>query len=645
MTDRTLSSLLLLENSAPLRRWGLALVIAAAVLAAYCNSFPGGYFFDDDDAILQNASIRDLHNWRDVLWPPVAAGIGGRPVANLTYALNYALHGYDITGYHAVNLATHIGTALLLFGLVRRTLLRPVLREKFGSAAEGVAAIVALLWALHPLQANVTNYASQRTEGLMATFYVLTLYAFLRSVEERSRAWAVVSLIACALGMGTKEGMVTAPVMVLLYDRTFVSGAFRQALERHWRIYAGLAATWLLLAGLMMTSKLSERGVGFGLGQTAYAYGLTEFRSVARYLELVLWPHSLLFDYGPDYVQQLSAIWPSFALLLTAIGATLFALWRRPLAGFAAAWFLVVLSPSSSVVPVVQQPCAENRPYLALAGVVALLAAGAYRAVGRTAVIGLGIASVALGFATAARNPVFGSELAVWWDTVAKHPENARAENNLGNALLKRGRTAEAARYFDAALRFSPDYPDAHNNRGVVFLRLHQVADAIPEFRKAIEIKPKYSDAHYNLGEAYLQLGQPAEAIKSLETALQLNPTNPKAHNNLGIALLDTGRIDGAIREERRALELDPTMPEAHYNLGNSFAKAGHGPEAVAEFEAALRLDPAFARAHNNAGVALLQMGRPQDAAVHFEAALRIDPKYPEAQRNLTLVHSRTSVQ
>jgi protein O-mannosyl-transferase len=579
-----------------------------------------------------------------VLWPPVAAGIGGRPVVNLTFALNYAIGGYGVAGYHAVNLAIHLATALILFGLTRRTLLRPTLRDRFAGIADQVAGLVALFWALHPLQANITDYVSQRTEGMMAGFYVLTLYAFLRSIEQRSAGWATTAVAACALGMGTKEGMVTAPVMVLLYDRTFISRTFVDAWRRHWRTYAGLAATWLLLAGLMYTSKLSARGVGFGLGSSAVEYGLTECRSVIRYLQLCLWPYPLIFDYGPDYVRQVKDVLPSILALLAAIGVTMAALRKSPAIGFAAAWFFLVLAPSSSVVPVVQQPCAENRPYLAIAGIVALVIVLSYRALGRRALVALAVASAALGLTTAARNPAFGSELHLWADTVAKRPENARAENNLGNALLKTGRTADAAPYFDAALRFSPRYADAHNNRGVTLLRLGRPADALPEFRTAIEIKPTYADAFYNLGEAYLQLAQPEQAIKALERALSMAPDNPKAHNNLGIAYLDAGRLEGSLREERRALELDPAMPEAHYNLGNSLAKAGDGPGAVAEFEAALRLDPKFARAHNNAGVALLHLGRPREAALHFEAALRIDPHYPEAKRNLTLVGSQTSV-
>ncbi len=621
--------------------WWLTLAIVAVLLLAYANSFPGAFFFDDDAAILQNASIRDLSAIKNVLWPPLEAGIGGRPFANLTFALNYAASGYQPWSYHATNLAIHIAGAVLLFALTRHTLQRPALRERFGRNATPVAAVVALLWALHPLETNITDYVSQRTEGLMGALYLLALYAFVLSIALESAAWRVTMIVAGVLGMMTKEGMATLPAMALLYDRTFIAGSFRAALREHWREYLGLAAGWVVLAVLVATSKLSARGVGFGLGLSWYEYALTECRSIVRYLQLSWWPHPLVFDYGPDYIRHLEAAWPSALVLSGTIGATLYALWRAPWLGFLGAWFFVVLSPSSSVIPVVQQPCAENRVYLPLVAAAALTAIVGYRLGGRGALTALLLSVGALGVLTATRNRVFASEVTVWWDTVAKRPLNERAENNLGNALLKLNRNAEALPHIETAIRLSPHYADAHNNRGVVLLRLGRPTEAVEEFLAAVKAKPTYADAHYNLGDAYLQLGRPADAIKTLETSLKFEPRNPKAHNNLGIALLDTGHVPESIAEERRALELDPDMPEAHYNLGNSLAKAGQVESALEEYETTLRLDPTFAKAHNNAGVLLLQAGRLVEAAARFEAALRIRPDYPEAKRNLEVVRTR----
>lgn len=635
------------ETTATLRPWAVALLITTVIGAAYVNSFPGAFFFDDDAAILQNASLRNLLDLRHVFWPPVAAGIGGRPFANLVMALNYAVTHYSAAGFHAVNLAVHIGAALLLFGVARRTLLAPVLRDRFGSAATGIAAMIALVWGLHPLQANIADYVSQRTEGMMAILYLLTLYGFVRGATEASAGWTMVAIVSCALGVFTKEDIVTAPAMVWLYDRTFISGTFVGALKRNAGAYVGLALSWALLAVLMSVSHLSARGIGFGLGPKWYDYAVVECTVVVRYLKLALWPHPLIFDYGPDLFpygplgQEIATALPSIGILLIVLGVTVVALRRAPVVGFTLAWFFVVLSPSSSVIPVAEQPCAENRPYLPLVGIAALLVGLAYRALGRRGLIAAGAVAFALGLATAIRNPVFSSEVAVWWDTVAKNPDNARAENNLGNALLKIGHTEEALPYFEAAIRLSPRYADARNNRGVTLLRLGHPADAVGDLLAATKDKADYADAFYNLGEAYLQLHRTADALPALEKARQLDPDNPKVRNNLGIALLDSGRVPESIAEERRALELNPAMPEAHYNLGNSLRVAGKEQEALAEYETAIKYNPDYARAYNNAGVVLLHLNRLSEAATRFEAALRIDPKYPEAKSNLLLVRSK----
>ena len=216
---------------------------------------------------------------------------------NFSLAVNYALGGYDVWGYHALNLAIHILAGLTLYGIVRRTLLSPLLRERFGASAVRLALAVAVLWTVHPLQTEAVTYISERCESLMGLFYLLTLYCFIRGTDApRSSWWFVLSVAACLLGMASKEVMVTAPVMVLLYDRTFVSGSFREAWTRHRWLYLGLAGTWVLLGWLMV--GLHYRGAGYGLGIPWWAYALVECRAVVQYLWLALWPHPLVFDYG-----------------------------------------------------------------------------------------------------------------------------------------------------------------------------------------------------------------------------------------------------------------------------------------------------------------------------------------------------------
>ena len=155
----------------PPGRWlvfGGGVAVALAALAVYHNSFSGPFVLDDVPTIPENSTLRDLSR---ALSPPADAGVGDRPVLNLTFALNYALGGTAVWGYHAVNLLIHALAGIVLFGLVRRTLQRPGLRERYGADALPLGLAVAVLWTVHPLQTEAVTYISERAESLMGLFY------------------------------------------------------------------------------------------------------------------------------------------------------------------------------------------------------------------------------------------------------------------------------------------------------------------------------------------------------------------------------------------------------------------------------------------------------------------------------------------
>lgn len=207
--------------------WPAAVIVLAA-LWAYRGTYRDPFVFDDLPSISENASIRALWPpWAPLAPPSHGTTVGGRPLANVTLALNYALSGTDPWSYHAVNVLIHILASLALFGLIRRTLGLPLLGGRFARDATPLACAAALVWCLHPLQTEAVTYIIQRVESLMVLFYLLTLYLFVRSVEEPEKArWRVGMVGACLLGMATKEVMATAPCLVLLYDRTFLAGSF-----------------------------------------------------------------------------------------------------------------------------------------------------------------------------------------------------------------------------------------------------------------------------------------------------------------------------------------------------------------------------------------------------------------------------------
>jgi tetratricopeptide (TPR) repeat protein len=611
-------------------------VISAGIVIAYHNSLWGPFIFDDEPAILENQSIRQLWPLWKPLAPPGELTVSGRPLANLTLAFNHAISGTNVWSYHALNLTIHLCAGLALLGVVRRTLLRPPLRERFGRDALLLAALVAMLWSLHPLQTEAVTYVVQRVESLMGLFLLLTLYCFIRSVDSpRPRLWQAGVIAACLLGVATKEIMATAPVLVMLYDRTFVAGSFREAWRRRRWLHGTLVATWLPLAWLVAGTGWDRHGTsGFDIGIAPWAYWLTQFEAVARYLWLSVWPHPLVFEYGTFWVQHAREVVPyAFVVVPLAVFA-LVALRRWPVPGFLGAWFFVILAPTS-IMPGRIQMIVEHRMYLPLAAVIALAVAGAHALAGRRSLLVFLALPLALGWMTLRRNEVYRNELSLWSDTMAKRPDNDRGHNNLANALLDAGRIPEAIEHYRAALRFRPDYLEAHSNLGNALLEAGRVPEAIAECETAVRLKPDYVKGHNNLGNALLRARRVPEAIAHYETALRFKPDNADAHYNLGNALLGAGRISEALDHYEVSLRFKPDEPKTHYNLGNALFQLGRMPEAIARYEAALRLKPDYADAHNNLGSALLQVERVPEAIAQFEAGLQLKPAYAEGHNNL----------
>ncbi len=654
-----------------------AAILAAGTIAIHCRTLAVPLLLDDIGSIEDNLSIRSLRPFWQALSPPAGAGVAGRPLLNLSYALNYAAGGTAVAGYHAANILIHVLAGWTLFALLRHTLRRPVLAGRFGSAATVLALTASAIWAWHPLQTESVTYLSQRAESLMGLFYLLTLYCFVRGAEtEIGRAgpfWFSLSVLACLAGAATKEVIVTAPVLVFLYDRTFISGSFSGAWRRHWPVHAALAATWLPLVHLM--AGIQARGVGF-----SWAYGIVECRVVVKYLLLILWPHPLVFDYGKYAAASLSQVWPFALVLASLLALSAVAIRRSPPLGFAACWFFLILAPTSSIASILESPMAENRLYLPLAGVASVLVLGAFVLAGRRCLPFLAVVAAGLAFSAAHRNRAYASERALWADTVANEPANVRALNNLACiVLVTDGRTQEAIAGFEAALRLRPDFTEAHNNLaraltnvpgrlneaiaqceealrqypdyaeahctlGYALAKLPgRLNDAITQYREAIRLKPNLAEAHSNLGNAWYVLpGHLDEAIAEYRTALRLKPDSAEAHFALGSALSNQpGRLNDVIAEFESALKLRPDYAEAHVNLGNAWMQVPDRlNDAIAQFEAAVRLAPDVAELHGNLGYALYAAGRAPEAAAQYEMALRLKPDLPHAREILDRIQA-----
>jgi cytochrome c-type biogenesis protein CcmH/NrfG len=560
------------------------LLILATGLAAYSNSLAGSLVFDDWTSLVVNPYIRSL---RTALSAPPDSTLAGRPVVSLTFAANMVASGGSpgpafVRGARAVNVAIHLAAALALFGVVRRTLRSRSLAARFGPVATPVAAACSMLWVAHPLTTAAVTYIVQRAESLMGLMYLLTLYCAIRAWTAGARArlaWTAASVASCAAGMGCKEVMVSAPLVVGLHDALFSeaaagSSSWRQRLQALWRLrwplYGALAATWIFLAALIVSNP-RPRSVGIGVdGWSSWLYLKTQSVVIVHYLGLAVWPARLSIDRAAPMVAALSdvlfeALFLSGLVVACAVGVV-----RRAPWAFAGAWFFLILAPSSSVLPIATEVAAEHRMYLPIAGLVSLAVvvwvAVLWRLTGRapgtalrrTGAVLTGTLVIALvGTAvvvTRHRNEEFRSEDALWAAATKVQPGNARAQANLGAALLRQGRYVDAEGPLRLSLALRPDDPDTLSNLGSALCGQGRLPEGIDWLERALQLSPDFGEARFNLGEALLQSGRTAEALAAYRQVLRQAPDSVRTMKRV-VALLASDPHD-EVRDGRLAVEI-----------------------------------------------------------------------------------------
>lgn len=577
-------------------------LIAVAGLWAYTPGFDGVFVFDDLSGIARNPHIRSLWPLSESVRAPADTTLAGRPVASLTFALNYAAAPADARdtfargldelpgaesklfrnamGYHAVNLVIHMLAALALFGVVRRSVVAARPGRDVWRGATLIAGAIALLWIVHPLNTSAVTYIVQRVESLMALLYLLTLYCAIRAIEQaqgpgpraQGRFWTVAAVVSCALGMATKETMVSAPIAVALWHWVFASRLEPQASSRPtwpW-LYGGLCATWIILAALVATAPRAE-SVGWTIaGWTPWTYLLTQAGVLLHYLRLVVYPSPLVLDYGWPPATIGAAIVPGL-ILLTAFAATVvFVVRRHPLA-FPAALFFLVLAPSSSLLPIASEVAAEHRMYLPLAAVMALVLGSASllfespppakwqkppSQTGLLVATGLLVLAVGgiLGSLTRERNRDYASQEQLWQHDIAARPANARARTSYGIALFSAGRLSDAEAQLRTAVQLDSRDATAFANLGAVLCARGRLDACVTELERALVLEPDNADALATLGDAHTARGDDARALPFLTRAQAARPDDVLRLNRLGW-LLAVSR-DDRVRDGARALGL-----------------------------------------------------------------------------------------
>lgn len=548
-----------------LRAWHVAAGAALAVvvaLQAYGPALNGPFVFDDQYLPFYSYDFAEK---------PLRTVISGvRPLLMLTFWVNYRMSRLEPYTYHLFNLLFHAACAVLVFSIARKVLAMAQLTDR--GRRELLAAFAAGVFLLHPVQTESVAYVASRSETLSVLFFLGAFALFLYR-REPAISWPAALGITLLYGAAasTKEHTVVLPALLLATD--WLWGG-RRAIARNWRLYSLLAL--LGAAGLWFVWKVlaSAETAGFGMRDLPWHhYFFTQWRALWVYVRLFVWPAGQNVDWAYPVSRTPFEHGAIFGLagLVAAAGAAFYFRRRYPLAWYGTIVALILFAPTSSVVPI-RDAVAERRLYLPFIGLLFVVLEFARRTKASRGVASAVMSGLllALAIATHQRARVWSSEVALWEDSVAKSPSNARAHFHLAVAYYVERRCQEALRHFAEAARLGK--PDAS-----------LLAD-------------------WGLAEDCA--GRPQAALAKLEQAARLEPT-AHIYTQIGMIHGKLGRREEALRALEQAEKLDPRYDMTYFYRGHVYAVAGELEKAAQAYRKAVELNP-----HNEAArAALLRLG------------------------------------
>jgi tetratricopeptide (TPR) repeat protein len=614
----------------------LALVALVLFLTVLNHKFVN---YDDGDYVTANSHVQTGLSWSNLVWAfKTGHASNWHPLTWLSHMLDWQLFGNQPGIHHLVSVLWHMADTVLLFNVFRLM-----------TGALWRSALLALLFAIHPLHVESVAWISERKDVLSTFFFFLTLLSYHCYAKRKSapsdgsvgRSYAL-ALGFFALGLLSKPMLVTLPFVLLLLDFWPLdrwpgdgSGTLLTLVIEKLPFFA------LSLISSVITFLVQREGGAVSTTISFTARLANAMVSYARYLGKTFWPVDLSVLYPHPGSWPAWMVIGSATLLLALTGAAIFLARKRPYFTTGWFWFLGMLVPVIGLVQVGIQSMADRYSYVPVIGVFIILVWGGTELVMARPVL-RDVVNVALVFTLLGCAWLTHAQVQYWTNSetlfrraVDVTRDNYLAYNNLGFYLSSQGRVAEAMTNYAKSLQINPNYEDALNNMGYALANQKKHAEAIPYYEAALRVRPGHVEVHNNLGNALSEVGRLDEAIAHYDFVLKVKPDHADAHNNLGIALAMKGRLDEAIPHFKAAIQARSSYASAHSNLGNALAVQHKFQEAIAEYQESLRLKSDDAQAHNNLGNALAELGRVREAIPEYEKALKLNADNPEAHFNL----------
>ena len=581
------------------------MLISAAILVAY---WPVQHYdlisLDDIDYITENPYVRAGLTSDSFSWAMKDVHTGyWHPLTWVTHMLDYQLFRSRVGGHHWTNVIFHIANSILLYIVLKRM-----------SGAAWKSALVAALFAVHPLNVESVAWVSERKNLLCTFFWFMGMWSYGYYVERPTPYRYCLILVTFSLGLMSKPMIVTFPFALLLLD--------------YWPM--GRLTSWKMLPRLLfekMPLFILAAIVGIATYLSSFHGDVTisldklpladrmanAVISYTKYLGKMFWPQNLAVFY--PYSREFDSLQIIGSVLLLSIISCLTIFWARKyryaLMGWL--WYLGTLVPVIGLMQVGKQAMADRYAYIPMIGLFIIVAWGIPDLLG-------GWQKRKIIFAISSGAVISG--LMVCTLVQVRYWQN-------GVTL------------FDHALRVTGMNSRAHYNLGISLTDLGRFNEAIYHFRYAIRLEPEYAGPYGYMGIALARQGKTDDAIVYYQKALEIKQADETTHNNLGVALAGKGMFNEAIQHFQKALKIRPDYVYANRNMGGALARQGKMEEAMGYYEKALKIDRDNAVTHNNLGLALASVGRTQEAMGHFQEALKINPNYQDAMNNLRCLQGK----
>jgi len=631
-------------------------IISLLGILVYSSTLFCPFNFDDMPSIMDNFAIKNIHHLYDIwhFWPC-------RFITYLSFAINYHFHQLDVLGYHLVNIAIHLGSAILVWWLTLLTLATPAMKDnKITRHAEQIALLTALVFVAHPVQTQAVTYIVQRAASLAAFFYLASLCCYAKSrllfnrlCEEpmatrqslkeqlKARIYFICSLIFAVFAMFTKENTISLPLIILLYEYSFL----KMEKRLNWPYLVPVLLAVFVIPLTVFFTGSGDINAKLKMADMSYTqYFLTQLRVMVTYIRLAFLPYHQNLDY--DYPISQSIFELPTLISLVFLGSILY--WAKylfkeyRLLSFSILWFFLTLLPESGLLPL-PDVIFEHRLYLPLVGYSLFLVSGAYYLGGskrlKMIVLILLMGIVTYSFLTYQRNRVWRDNFTLWDDAVRKSPHKARAYGNRGFLFCQQGKYIQGIADLTMAIRLNPNYAKAYCNRGKAYSELGKFTQAITDYNKTIELQPGFALAYNNRGVVDNILGNDEQAVDDFTKSIKLNPYFPGAYDSRGRIYLQKGNLAQAIEDFTKVIALSPSDVEAYSSCGYIYDKQGQFAQALRNLNKAIQINSRYADAFINRGDVYFHQGNLIQAIADYNKVIEINPQCSLAYENLAVVY------